>query len=251
MENNATQGKGTRFSFPVKESEQEPGQQTKLCPFCAEVIQAKAIKCRFCNEFLNTEKAIAIQTVQNPSTNEGVDVKNGQGVLFHCRPSGWSMASVITKGSIFLAAAILLMAIPIEKMVSGAAEKDTILLTTVGHWRILIGLCAVLGGAIVLTWKWVCLKTIYYEITPDRIEWGRGVFDKRVDNLDMFRIVDMKLRRTVFDCVVGIGTVVLITNDKTDAEFAFKKIRGARELYDIIKKAKIEADKKRGVVHLE
>ena len=36
--------------------------KTKECPFCAEVIAAKAVKCRFCNEFLNTAKAKALTT---------------------------------------------------------------------------------------------------------------------------------------------------------------------------------------------
>jgi len=59
------------------------------------------------------------------------------------------------------------------------------------------------------------------------------------------------MRRTVFDCILGIGTVGLITTDKTDPEFVFEKIRDSRRLYDIIKKASLEADKQSGVIHVE
>jgi uncharacterized membrane protein YdbT with pleckstrin-like domain len=104
---------------------------------------------------------------------------------------------------------------------------------------------------LILLYKVIRLKMMYYEVTPDRIEFTRGILDRKVDNLDMFRVIDLKMRRSLLDCVVGVGTVALVTTDKSDPEFEFEKIRDPRLLYDVIKKASLEADKKTNVVHLE
>jgi uncharacterized membrane protein YdbT with pleckstrin-like domain len=99
--------------------------------------------------------------------------------------------------------------------------------------------------------KMARLKTTRYEVSTDRIEWSRGLLDRRVDNLDMFRVIDLKLRRSLLDCIVGIGTVTVITTDKTDPEFTFEKIRDSRKLYDAIKKASLDADRRNNAIHLE
>ena len=91
----------------------------------------------------------------------------------------------------------------------------------------------------------------HYEVSAQRIEYSRGILDRKVDNLDMFRVVDLKLRRSLLDCIVGVGTVGLITTDKTDPQFTFEKMRNCRRLYDIIKNASLEADRRSGVIHLE
>jgi hypothetical protein len=67
----------------------------------------------------------------------------------------------------------------------------------------------------------------------------------------MFRIVDLKLHRSLVDCILGIGTVTLVTKDKSDPTFEFVKVRGPRHLYDAVKKASLDADRKQGVIHIE
>ena len=67
----------------------------------------------------------------------------------------------------------------------------------------------------------------------------------------MFRIVDMKMRQTVFDRITGTGTVIIYTTDKSDPEFHIENVKNPGLLYDIIKKYSLDADKGGAVVHFE
>jgi membrane protein YdbS with pleckstrin-like domain len=227
--------------------------QTKQCPFCAETIQLRAIKCRFCGEFLNSRKARALEAdpVLDPLAGEGE--KTGDAVVFAGRPSLFGMAGTLIKGAFFIVLAALVIKFPLETMLAGLLNlqltEEQILIT--GQYRQLVGIGLIVIVALILLLKMVRLKMTYYEVTPDRIEWSRGILDRRVDNLDMFRVIDLKMRRTIFDCIFGIGAVALVTTDKSDPEFVFEKVRNPRELYDIIKKASLDADRQNRVIHLE
>jgi membrane protein YdbS with pleckstrin-like domain len=229
--------------------------KTKQCLFCAETIRAAAIKCRFCGEFLNSDKARALKAdlESDSQSSEDEETNDDDSVLFAARPSLLGMAPAMVKGLFFIALAGLLVRLPLENLVNdllglGLTESQSL---TVGGYRLLAGLGLGLVVVLVLVMKMVRLKMTRYEVSPDRIEWSRGILDRRVDNLDMYRVIDLKMRRSVIDCILGIGTVGLITTDKSDPEFEFEKVHRPRELYDIIKKASLEADRRTGVVHLE
>jgi len=224
----------------------QPGM--KQCPFCSEMIRVEAIKCRFCAEFLNTDEAKALEAEM-----AGEPLPPQDHILFAGRPSVFGMVGAAIKAAFFVALGILISKWPIETVANElfALELTEQQLVTFGEYRILAGLGLILIAALLLLVKMLKLKMTRYEVTADRIEWSRGVLDRKVDNLDMFRVIDLKLRRSLLDCALGIGTVELIATDKTDPQFTFEKMRDSRTLYDVIKKASLEADRRSGVVHLE
>ncbi len=224
--------------------------QTRQCPFCAETILAAAVKCRYCGEFLNTERAKARVRFAGGDVDAGQTEPAGPSeALFVGQPSLWAMAGAFVKGGIVFAAAVSLVVWHIESIAGLKLSVEQA--AVVGRYRLLLGLGLGLVVAMVLFYKALQIRMTHYEVSSERIEYGRGIFDRKVDNLDMFRIVDIKLRRSFLDCIVGVGTVILATTDKSHPEFVFEKVRGAGELYDAVKKASLSADRRTNVIHME
>jgi len=260
------------------ETQTTTDKKTKICPFCAEVIMARALKCRFCGEIMNPDRIKAVERATDPN-----DETDGN-ILYTGRPSLWAMTGACIKAAIVLCLAWLLFKYPIENIfaespaqnqpptisqpapAAGTAYTDNTTQKSSGlfgitlsndqialakKYRLSFGIGLFILIPLLLTIKALKLKTMSYEVTIDRIEYSRGILDRKIDNLDMFRIIDLNLRKSLLDCITGVGNVTLTTTDTSDPKFTFEKVRRPRILYDVIKKASLEADRKTSVVHVE
>lgn len=179
--------------------------------------------------------------------------EEGHEILWRGRPSLYALAGSFLKSACFIAVCWAAYRYPVTLLLTYIPKLNLSVerLMQIEAWLDLAALGLGAAALFALAWKALSLKSIYYEVTPDRIEWSRGIFDRHVDNIDMFRVIDLKLRRSLVECLLGIGTVVVTSKDESDPRFQFVKVHGCRRLYDIIKEAGLKADKKRGVIHLE
>lgn len=83
-----------------------------------------------------------------------------------------------------------------------------------------------------------------YALSEDRLFLKRGFLNVRQDEVVLYRVRDLRVSQSLWQRIFGVGTVMVVSTDKSIPELALKNIRQPNEvkelIHEYVEKMKIE-----------
>lgn len=122
-------------------------------------------------------------------------------------------------------------------------EGNPAVLPGLGSWVL-----AVLTVGLYALFAWLAAKAVHYKITSQRVVIEHGLFSKRMEQIDLYRVVDYVVDRPFSQRVAGTGNLILEAMDKTTPELRMNGLpTDVVTLYESLRRATEQEKRKRGV----
>lgn len=96
-------------------------------------------------------------------------------------------------------------------------------------------LLLVLPGVVGILWTYLTVRARIYCVTTERLISRRGVLTRHHEELELFRVKDIRMVEPLWMRPLGIGTVVLITSDTTHPKVELEAIPRPDEVREILR----------------
>ena len=103
----------------------------------------------------------------------------------------------------------------------------------------------------ILLWQWLVIRTTVYELTSERLKLRRGVLNKHLDEVELYRVRDYQLEQPFLLRLFGLGNILLRTSDRSHPNVRLRAIRDGEQLYERIRSAVEECRSRKGVRELD
>jgi len=150
---------------------------------------------------------------------------------FRSSTLGWLLGTLAGWGTVLLAlAGIALMAMNVQ-----AAGV---------YW-----LAMTAAALIILIVKWFQNLAATYEVTEERLVIRRGIIMKSVDEIELYRIKDVRIDFSLINQIAGIGRITIASSDETtrEGDLVIRDIQKAQERREQLRRLVDTARQKRRV----
>jgi uncharacterized membrane protein YdbT with pleckstrin-like domain len=101
--------------------------------------------------------------------------------------------------------------------------------------------------------KWLTSLAIAYEVTDDRLILHSGIVMKSIDEIELYRVKDVRIDFSIINQTADIGTITLCSSDETtrDQPLAMRDIPRARARRETLRTLVNAARQNRGVREID
>jgi uncharacterized membrane protein YdbT with pleckstrin-like domain len=110
---------------------------------------------------------------------------------------GWLRGTLAGWGTIAL--------VPIGILLTAVAPPE------IGRWPMVL----VVVALAIVVWKWFESMAARYDVCTDRLIVREGIFIKSLDEVELYRVKDVRLDFSLINQMAGIGTITVHSSDET------------------------------------
>ena len=112
-------------------------------------------------------------------------------------------------------------------------------------------IAAIIVAILAFVLPWMIMRTTRYRITSYRIDYERGILTKRIDTLELWHVDDINFEQGLLDRMMNVGSITVISNDRTTPKLELNGIPDPRKIFDALKERVIAVKRQRGVIKMD
>lgn len=105
----------------------------------------------------------------------------------------------------------------------------------------------------IFVWRWFENLASKYELTEERLIIRKGIIAKSVDEIEMYRIKDVRINFSIINQLVGLGTISISSSDETtrNGDLVIRDLEGAQARREQLRRLVDTARQKRRVREID
>lgn len=108
-------------------------------------------------------------------------------------------------------------------------------------------------AALIVLAKWVQVMSVRYEISDNRLKVRQGILMKSIDEIELYRIKDVRLDFSIVNQLAGIGTITITSSDETtrNGKLVMRDVPRAEPRREELRRLVDAARERRGVREID
>ena len=87
----------------------------------------------------------------------------------------------------------------------------------------------------------------HYTVTTERLKITRGLVGRKVENFELVRMQDIDYKQNIGERITNLGDIFIKGQDPSNPEVVMRNIAKPDEVYEVLRKAWLEARKRHGL----